>query len=97
VNPPFGTKVKGIDMVFLEVAAKVSHDPSIYRMYTSEYWLNTLHQQLAKTSIYSLHKSSTRDYIQKKAQALGFQGQVLAEMRYDLPKYARIHTKLCFT
>ncbi|CAD6575176.1 MAG: hypothetical protein CYPHOPRED_005596 [Cyphobasidiales sp. Tagirdzhanova-0007] len=70
MNPPFGTKVKGIDMAFLEVAAK-----------------------LANTSIYSLHKSSTREYIQKRAASLGFKGQVLAEMRYDLPKSMAFHKK----
>jgi len=70
LNPPFGTKTKGIDMVFLEVATK-----------------------LASTSVYSLHKTSTRDYIMKRANSFGFKGQVLAEMRYDLPKTMSFHKK----
>lgn len=70
MNPPFGTKTKGIDMVFLEVASKV-----------------------AKHAIYSLHKSSTRDYILKRATALGFRASVLAQMRYDLPKSMAFHKK----
>ncbi|EGF98691.1 uncharacterized protein MELLADRAFT_113336 [Melampsora larici-populina 98AG31] len=68
MNPPFGTKRKGIDMVFLEIAC-----------------------QLAKSEIYSLHKSSTRDYIQRKSKQWGFNGQVIAEMRYDLPKTLKMH------
>ena len=40
MNPPFGTKLKGIDMEFLRVATKI-----------------------AKSAIYSLHKTSTRDHV----------------------------------
>lgn len=68
MNPPFGTKLAGIDMVFLERACHIA-----------------LH------TVYSLHKSSTRDYISKKAKSLGFQGTVLALMKYDLPKTMRFH------
>lgn len=93
VNPPFGTKRAGIDMEFLEVASKVGFLDLISVLgflgqtsLTSILSPHPVRTQVAKTSIYSLHKSSTRDYIEKKALALGFRGQVLAEMRYDLPK-----------
>jgi len=44
-------------------------------------------------TVYSLHKSSTRDCILKRARALGFDGVVLARMRYDLPATMRMHTQ----
>ncbi|KAG0142528.1 hypothetical protein CROQUDRAFT_67122 [Cronartium quercuum f. sp. fusiforme G11] len=68
MNPPFGTKRKGIDMVFLESACR-----------------------LARCAIYSLHKTSTRDYIRKKAKGWGFEGEVVAEMKYDLPRTLKMH------
>lgn len=68
MNPPFGTKIKGIDAVFLDVAFSI-----------------------AKTSVYSLHKSSTRSFILKKAERCGWTGKVVAQMRFDLPKTFRFH------
>lgn len=64
MNPPFGTRKKGIDMEFLRVAFQIS-----------------------KSSVYSLHKSSTRPYIMRVAQQeFGAKSaQVLAQLRYDLP------------
>ncbi|KAM0755783.1 S-adenosyl-L-methionine-dependent methyltransferase [Meredithblackwellia eburnea MCA 4105] len=47
--------------------------------------------QVAGTAVYSLHKSSTRDFILKKAKTLGFEGEVLAEMKYALPKTMAFH------
>lgn len=87
MNPPFGTKKAHIDIEFLEVASKVRFPPvSHARRPSLMHYLTLRVTQLAATSIYSLHKSSTRDYLEKKAASLGFRGQVLAEMRYDLPK-----------
>jgi predicted RNA methylase len=64
-------------------------------------------KQIAKSSVYSLHKSSTRDFILKKAASLGYSAQVVAQMRvrdcavpqmlaqlawqYDLPATMRFH------
>jgi predicted RNA methylase len=63
---------------------------SRYRVVPCVLRLSTLsHLQVAKHAIYSLHKSSTRDYILKRATALGFRASVLAQMRYDLPKSVR--------
>lgn len=45
----------------------------------------------ATTSVYSLHKSSTREFIAKKVQTWGWSGQVMAVMKYDLPKTMRFH------
>ncbi|BGP21845.1 hypothetical protein JCM10295v2_000720 [Rhodotorula toruloides] len=47
--------------------------------------------QLAKHAVYSLNKTSTRDFIQRKARVFGFEGTVIAEMRYDLPKTMAFH------
>lgn len=58
MNPPFGTKLKGIDMQFLEFASII-----------------------ARGAIYSLHKTSTREFIVKKATALGLDTTVIAELK----------------
>ncbi len=39
---------------------------------------------LAKTAVYSLHKTSTRDHILKKAADWGVKATVFAQLRYDL-------------
>lgn len=48
---------------------------------------------MAKTSVYSLHKTSTREHIQKKAHDWGVKMEVVAELRYDLPASYRFHKK----
>ncbi|KAJ1984278.1 hypothetical protein H4R34_000746 [Dimargaris verticillata] len=48
---------------------------------------------LATTAVYSLHKSSTRDYIRAKAKSWGATGQVLAELRFDVPQMYKFHKK----
>ncbi len=68
MNPPFGTKKKGIDMIFLQKAI-----------------------ELASISVYSLHKSSTRDHILKKALQWGVQGEVVAALRWDIPAMYKFH------
>ncbi|KAF9930926.1 Methyltransferase-like protein 5 [Mortierella alpina] len=70
MNPPFGTKLKGIDMVFLKKGI-----------------------DLANHAVYSLHKSSTRDHILKKAKEWGVECEVVAELRYNLDKSYKFHKK----
>lgn len=48
---------------------------------------------LATTSVYSLHKTSTREHILTKAADWGVKAQVLAELRFDLPASYRFHKK----
>ena len=48
---------------------------------------------LAKTAVYSLHKTSTRDHILKKAKEWGVQMKVVAQLRYDLPASYKHHKK----
>ncbi|EFJ44537.1 hypothetical protein VOLCADRAFT_106378 [Volvox carteri f. nagariensis] len=70
MNPPFGTKQKGVDLAFLRSAFHI-----------------------ATTSIYSLHKSSTREFIAKTAKReLGAgSAEVVAQLRYDLPATMKFH------
>lgn len=49
---------------------------------------------LAMTSVYSLHKTSTREHILAKAADWGVRAHVLAELRFDLPASYRFHKKL---
>ncbi|KAM9035714.1 rRNA N(6)-adenosine-methyltransferase METTL5 isoform 3-T3 [Sarcophilus harrisii] len=49
--------------------------------------------QMARVAVYSLHKSSTREHIQKKADEWKIKMDVIAELRYDLPASYRFHKK----
>ncbi|KYM99655.1 Methyltransferase-like protein 5 [Cyphomyrmex costatus] len=49
--------------------------------------------RLSSNVVYSLHKSSTRDYVLSKATQLGARGTVIAELRYDLPRAYKFHKK----
>lgn len=49
--------------------------------------------KLSSNAVYSLHKSSTRDYVLSKATELGARGTVIAELRYDLPRAYKFHKK----
>ncbi|KAJ1822586.1 hypothetical protein LPJ60_001979 [Coemansia sp. RSA 2675] len=48
---------------------------------------------MADSAVYSLHKSSTRDYLVKRARAWGFDCQVLAELKFDVPMMYKFHKK----
>ncbi|XP_017016207.2 rRNA N(6)-adenosine-methyltransferase Mettl5 [Drosophila takahashii] len=47
--------------------------------------------RLANSAVYSLHKTSTRSYIQKKAQEYGARGSVIAELRYNIDASYKFH------
>ncbi|KAL6260202.1 hypothetical protein P5V15_007737 [Pogonomyrmex californicus] len=49
--------------------------------------------KLSSNAVYSLHKSTTRDYVLSKASQLGAKGTVIAELRYDLPRAYKFHKK----
>ena len=66
-NPPFGTRNKGIDFLFVETAMNNAN------------------------VVYSLHKSTTRDFFVRKAAELNWGIEVVAELRYDLPKMHKFH------
>ena len=48
---------------------------------------------LARGAVYSLHKSSTREHIQRKAREWGATCEVVAELRYNLQATYRFHTQ----
>lgn len=48
---------------------------------------------MARTSVYSLHKTATREHIQKKASDWKVKMEVVAELRYDLPASYKFHKK----
>lgn len=48
---------------------------------------------LARTAVYSLHKTSTRDFIQRKATELGAKAEVIATLRYNLDSTYKFHKK----
>lgn len=70
MNPPFGTRTKGLDMVFLKAALFMSSG-----------------------SVYSLHKSSTRDHVIKKAEEWNVNCKVVAELRYNIDKMYTFHKR----
>ncbi len=71
MNPPFGTRTKGIDMLFVQVGLAC-----------------------CDTAVYSLHKTSTREFIIKKATKVwGVECEVIAEMKFDIDKSYKFHTK----
>jgi len=41
--------------------------------------------------VYSLHKTSTRDFLLRKAGELGAQAEVVAELKFDVPKSYAFH------
>ena len=63
MNPPFGTKIAGIDVKFIEQAIKS-----------------------CKGNIYSLHKSSTAEFLKKKAGEWGYGMEILDKINFPLPK-----------
>jgi len=48
---------------------------------------------MARNTVYSLHKTSTREHVLKRASEWGVKPQVLAELRYDLPATYKHHKK----
>lgn len=49
--------------------------------------------QLARTAVYSLHKTSTRAFIQRKAKEMGAVAEVIATLRYNLESSYKFHKK----
>ncbi|RHZ88508.1 hypothetical protein Glove_22g72 [Diversispora epigaea] len=49
--------------------------------------------EIATTSVYSLHKSSTREHIKKKAKEWNVDCEIIAEMKFDVPMMYKFHKK----
>lgn len=48
---------------------------------------------LAQGAVYSLHKTTTQDYVCRKAEEWGAKAEVVAELHFDLPHTLRYHKK----
>lgn len=48
---------------------------------------------LARNAVYSLHKTSTRNYIQRKGKDLEVGSEVIATLRYNLDSTYKFHKK----
>jgi predicted RNA methylase len=48
--------------------------------------------RLARQTIYSFHKTSTREYLIKLIEKWGFEAQVVAELKFDIPATYKFHT-----
>ena len=48
---------------------------------------------MCTTSVYSLHKTTTRKHIAKRAEEWGVEMEVLAELRFNLAKTYKFHSK----
>lgn len=48
---------------------------------------------LSKKSVYSFHKSATREFFLRKAKDWNVQIEVVAELRFDLPQTFKRHTR----
>uniref|UniRef100_A0A1B0D5Z5 Methyltransferase small domain-containing protein n=1 Tax=Phlebotomus papatasi TaxID=29031 RepID=A0A1B0D5Z5_PHLPP len=48
---------------------------------------------LARTAVYSLHKSSTRDFVKKSAIQLGVEPKIVAQLRYNIDAAYKFHKK----
>ncbi|XP_003744355.1 methyltransferase-like protein 5 [Galendromus occidentalis] len=70
MNPPFGTRNKGADLMFLEIASS-----------------------LCSKHIYSLHKTSTREHLIRKAEKRGLKCEVIAQLRYNIDKIYGFHKR----
>lgn len=49
--------------------------------------------KLARSAVYSLHKSSTRDFIKKKGLELNTRPEIVAELRYNIDASYKFHKK----
>ena len=49
--------------------------------------------RLARRSVYSFHKLSTREYLLKTGASWGYHVDVVAQMKFDIPKMYKFHSK----
>jgi len=47
--------------------------------------------RLARRAVYSFHKTSTRPYLVKLVQSWGYEIEVVAQMKFDIPKMYKFH------
>ncbi|KAL4855508.1 Methyltransferase-like protein 5 [Chlorella vulgaris] len=87
MNPPFGTRRKGTHTQ----SVNQPHNSTVCAGADMEFLRAAF--QLSRNSVYSLHKSSTREFIQRLAERelRATSAEVLAQLRYDLPASYKFH------
>lgn len=80
MNPPFGTKNQKLNSNEKQCGIDVQ-----FLMIASEF---------CSGSIYSLHKSVTRDYLKNKAKQWNMKMDVISELKYNIPKVENRNKKL---
>lgn len=78
---------KNFDTVLMNPPFGTKHNAGI----DMKFLLSAFH--LARNAVYSLHKTSTRGYIQKKATEFGANAEVFATLRYNLDSTYKFHKK----
>jgi len=78
---------KSFDTVLLNPPFGTKHNPGM----DMEFLKTAL--DLSINAVYSLHKTSTRAHITKKATEWGVKMKVVAELRYNLPSTYKFHKK----
>lgn len=102
-------EISSVDLVQCDVLSDLSADESLWNQTFDTVLMNPpfgtkknagtdmkflkVAVQLSKSVVYSLHKSSTRDFIKKKAKELHVEGEVIAELRYNLESTHKFHKK----
>ncbi|CAF0851798.1 unnamed protein product [Brachionus calyciflorus] len=80
MNPPFGTKNQRIETEEKQLGIDIQ-----FLKIASEFCSN---------SVYSLHKSVTREYIKIKAKQWNMKMEVVSELKYNIPKVDSRNKKL---
>lgn len=102
-------EISSVDLVQCDVLSDLSADESLWNQTFDTVLMNPpfgtkknagtdmkflkVAVQLSKSVVYSLHKSSTRDFIKKKAKELHVEGEVIAKLRYNLESTHKFHKK----
>ncbi|XP_039271477.2 rRNA N(6)-adenosine-methyltransferase METTL5-like [Styela clava] len=80
-----GKSNRNIDTVIMNPPFGTKNNQGVDMMFLN------IASKMAKHTIYSLHKTSTRSHVFRKAKEFGLQAEVVAELRYDLPSSHKFH------
>mmetsp|Transcript_4176 Transcript_4176/g.6155 ORF Transcript_4176/g.6155 Transcript_4176/m.6155 type:complete len:317 (+) Transcript_4176:25-975(+) len=77
----------------LEIDTVLTNPPFGTRKKGADVAFLRLAMSLQPKAVYSLHKSSTRDFLLATAEKWGWYGHVIGELRYELPQSYSFHKK----
>ncbi|KAL5007170.1 hypothetical protein ScPMuIL_015976 [Solemya velum] len=78
---------KSFDTVIMNPPFGTKHNPGMDMLFLRSAL------DISSNAVYSLHKTSTREHIKKKASDWGVELEVVAELRFDLPNTYKFHKK----